>query len=79
VPTTPDRDTGSVRGSPAARRLGSVVLGIILALNLGLITYSLADQLFSLRKAALLAGLWLLSAFVFVYLFRGWHRAKSRD
>ena len=81
--SAPNPTRSTLRGSPAARRIGAPILGTVVVVNLALLTYSLADQLSRPRVAAVVYASWALGVLVLVLLIRDWRRAgapsKIRD
>ncbi len=67
----------SFRGSPLARRVGSILLGIITATYLTMITFTMSGQLHTTRAAVRLALLWLMGVVALGLLARAWRRPPS--
>jgi hypothetical protein len=65
------------RGSPLARRVGSALLGVIIAIYLAIITYSMSGQLQTTKGLARLVFLWLIGLIALGLLARAWRKPKS--
>src|SRR5450631_3616582 len=62
------------RGSPLARRIGSVALGAWIVLYLAVITYTCSGPRDSTRHVTLLIFFCLIGALVFGFLSRAWRK-----
>jgi len=66
------------RGSLLAQRIGSAILGVIIATYLAIITYTKSGQLHSTKELALLVILWLIGLVAIGLLTRPWRRRGSQ-
>ncbi len=66
------------RGSLLARRVGSAILGVIIATYLAIITYTKVGQLHSTKDLTLLVVLWLIGLVALGLLTRPWRRRGSK-
>jgi len=75
--STPERTR--FRGSRRALQIGLLILGILIATNLAIITYTYtaSGRLHCMRCVAPLAFLWLISLVALRLLARGWRTSSS--
>jgi hypothetical protein len=67
-----------LRGSPLAQRIGSAILGVIIATYLAIITYTKSGQLRSTKELTLLVILWLIGLIALGLLARPRRRRGSK-
>jgi hypothetical protein len=70
--------SASFRGSPLAQRIGSAILGVIIATYLAIITYTKSGQLHSTKELMLLVILWFIGLLALGLLTRPWRRRGSK-
>jgi hypothetical protein len=67
-------ESAPFRGSLRVQRIGSAILGAVIATYLAIITYAKLGQLHSTKELTLLVILWLIGLIALGLLARPWRR-----